>query len=462
MVFNDADTLQLAEQLLRQSGFRVLGRIDSLNALRVNAPGGIARFFPEWKDAEEFNMGIRLPTPPAIHEDLRTGYRSFEGKWLESLGISTTALAVDRGSGVMIAVLDSGFYPHSEMDLSRLQWLDLVDGSTEWTDPLGHGTAVTGLIGSHSKLAPGLSPDSDLLVVRVLDENGNGNSFTVAEGIVAAVNAGASIINMSLGSNGHSPLLLSAVEYAQRHGVVVVAAAGNDGAGKVAFPAAYAEVIGVTSVDADRYRAGFANYGEGVDIAAPGVGLYGLSNDEGYIYFDGTSASASIVSASLAWIMGQDPEISAKEAAQLLKTYADDTGPPGKDVLMGEGIVNLGRIERRGGDDFFDLALADIFPDVRYADSGSLPVMVSIENRGNTSASGARLEVNVSGRDFSFYFGRMEPNQVMHIEIPSSLQYTRSEDGLQIFARVVPVDRDRDDNPDNDAFGIMFRAAPPK
>jgi hypothetical protein len=160
--------------------------------------------------------------------------------------------------------------------------------------------------------------------------------------------------------------------------------------------------------------------------------------------------------------MGQNSELSAAEAVDVLKTYADDTGPPGRDVLMGNGIVNLGRIERSGGAEFFDLALADIFPDVRYAQSGSLPVLVTIENRGNTSASGAKLEVNVSGHNYSFYFGRMEPNTVMHAEIPSSLQSTRSDDGLQVYARVIPVDREIDDNPDNDGFGIMFRAAPQK
>lgn len=462
LVFADADALNEAIDRLRQAGVRILGRIAPLNALRIQASGEFRSMFPEWREAEEFNIGVRMPTPPAVYEDLRSGYRSFEGQWLDSLGLSLAGMAGERGNGVMIAVLDTGFYPHADMDLSRMQWLDLVEGAAQWKDPIGHGTAVAGLIGSRSVLAPGLSLDADLMMVRVLDENGMGNTFNVAAGIVAAVDAGVHIINLSLGSSGHSPLLLTAVEYAASHGVVIVAAAGNDGTPKVSFPAAYPDVIGVTAVDADRYRAGFANYGEGVDIAAPGVGIYSLSNDDGYIYFDGTSASAPIVSASLAWMMGRDPEISAMQAVEMLKAHADDTGPPGKDVLMGHGIVNLGRVERREGPDYFDLALADIFPDVRYADSGSLPVLVSVENRGNTSAAGARLEVNLSGSEYTFYFGRMEPNAVMNAEIPSSLQLTRSEAGMQIFARVVPVDRESDDNPDNDAFGIMFRAAPEK
>ncbi|MDC0504110.1 S8 family serine peptidase, partial [Verrucomicrobiales bacterium] len=96
-----------------------------------------------------------------------------------------------------------------------------------------------------------MAPASDILSIRVLDAEGLGNSYTVASGIVTAVDSGASVINLSVGGYSDSTVLREAVAYAIDSGVAVVAAAGNDGSNAPSYPAAYEGVVGVSAVDAE-------------------------------------------------------------------------------------------------------------------------------------------------------------------------------------------------------------------
>ena len=115
----------------------------------------------------------------------------------------------------------------------------------------------------------------------------------MAEGIVLAVDKGCSVINLSLGGQESSEILKAAVDYAESKGVILVAAAGNDGFSEVSFPARYDSVIGVTALSPDGRVADFSNFGDGVDLAAPGVGIVSAWNDNGYAIFDGTSSASS-------------------------------------------------------------------------------------------------------------------------------------------------------------------------
>lgn len=456
LAFVDREELQSAVEVLRRAGVTILGSIEALNAIRIRVDPHWEKIAADWRSNEQYNIWLRMPVQPELPPEMVGGFEPFRDGWLAALG--DPGLPADtRGTGVKIAVLDTGFASHSAVDSERVLWLDLIDGLTEWVDPVGHGTAVTGLILSQSDFAPGLVPGSEVLAIRVLDADGVGNGFTVAEGIVAAVDGGADVINLSLGAMQHSPLLRSAIDYALRHDVLIVAAAGNEGIGKITFPAAYPDVIGVTAIDAGRNRARFANYGEGLDFAAPGVGLYGISTDEGFIQFDGTSASAPIVAGSLALMLANDPGLTPLDAAGLLRETADDMGPPGHDALTGHGVLNLARAFRWGGNTYFDLAVADVFPDTRFITGGTLPIAISVENRGNVPASGARLEVTLSGQGYTFHFGYLEPNSVVYAELSAPMAVPQSDDGLVVQARVHPVDREQDDNPGNDSIGIRFR-----
>ena len=115
-----------------------------------------------------------------------------------------------------------------------------------------------------------------------------GDSFTLAEGIVAAVDQGAKVLSLSLGSGGEGIVLRKAVDYALKKGAVIVASAGNDALSQVTYPAAYSDVIGVSAVDAAGKLADFSNIGEGVNLAAPGIGLHSAWLDDGEVSFSGT------------------------------------------------------------------------------------------------------------------------------------------------------------------------------
>jgi subtilisin family serine protease len=227
------------------------------------------------------------------------------------VGLSAAARAFD-GAGVVVAVLDTGVYTPHEQFAGRLLLpsLDVVDDDTDASEvgpglAWGHGTHVAGIIAA-------MAPKATLLPVRVLDANGRGNTFLLAYAVEWAVNHGADVINLSLGTEFDSQVLRDVVARAVAQGVVVVAAAGNGagngGVSTIQYPAGYAGVVGVTAVDANNKKATFANFGAGwVDVAAPGVGIMSTmvsSQGAGYATWSGTSMSTAFVSGAAAQVEG--------------------------------------------------------------------------------------------------------------------------------------------------------------
>lgn len=219
------------------------------------------------------------------------------------------------GAGVTVAVLDTGVYSAHEQFVGRLL-LPSLDVISDDTDPSevgpglawGHGTHVAGVIAN-------LAPEATILPVRVLDQNGRGNTFLLAYAIEWAVNQGAQVINLSLGTDANSLILRDVVERAVEQGVIVVAAVGNGNTSAVHYPAGYAGVIGVTAVDAANRKADFANYGsDWVDIAAPGVEIMSTVIGEqgaGYATWSGTSMSTAFVTGAAALLLAQPAAQSA-------------------------------------------------------------------------------------------------------------------------------------------------------
>jgi subtilisin family serine protease len=224
------------------------------------------------------------------------------------------AHAYTLGSGVLVAIVDTGIeldHPALASQLvlpgvelgeasapgdDRAENLDsnhdgLVDGA------LGHGTHVAGIV--HA-----IAPGARLLPVRVLDSDGVGNAFAVAHGIVAAVQRGATVINLSLGLSGLSQCVVQAIDFAVAHGATVVAAAGNAGLETVDLPAAYSPVLAVTGTDATDRKAEFSNYGPGVDLAAPSTSILSTFVDRGYATWSGTSMAVPFASGTAALLHG--------------------------------------------------------------------------------------------------------------------------------------------------------------
>jgi type VII secretion-associated serine protease mycosin len=256
---------------------------------------------------------------------------------------------LSTGRGVTVAVVDSGVDgTHEDLSDRVLAGIDLVDDAGDgWSDPVGHGTTVAGLIAGRNDDAEGvvgLAPDARILPVRVLDEeNRYDDAMIVARGVRWAVDNGAQVINLSLGGTGESPALAAALDYAFARDVVVVACTGNAGSAandKVWYPAREPGVIAVTGTDRDRPEiwTGSVTGAETV-LAAPATGLLG-ARPGGFWRVQGTSFAAPLVSATAALIRAQRPELSAADVVNRLISTARDLGEPGRDDVFGYGLLD--------------------------------------------------------------------------------------------------------------------------
>jgi thermitase len=266
-----------------------------------------------------------LPTPAAA-----AGYRTQYA--VEQLGLPR-AHGYGRGAGTVVAVLDSGLYAEHPVFAGRIApgGYDFVDddhdprevrdgvdddgdGQTDEAD--GHGTHVAGL-------ALLVAPDTRVLPLRVLDSEGNGDAFTIAEAVLRAVAHGADVITMSFGTTARSEVLDDVLEDAEEAGVVSVGAAGNHGSDSPQYPAASA-TLAVTATTAAGPLAPFAGFGPWVTVAAPGDDLVSAFGPSGYAEWDGTSMAAPLVAGAAALLRGVRP-LSAEDIADLLADTARPT-----------------------------------------------------------------------------------------------------------------------------------------
>ena len=213
------------------------------------------------------------------------------------------------GNLSIVAVIDTGVDASHTMLAGRVLpfGYDFVDRDTDPSEvangidedadglideAYGHGTHVAGTIAL-------LNPDARILPLRVLDSDGNGTSFAVAEAIYFAVASGADVINLSLGMNGGSKAVRQAIFVAHEADVVVVAAAGNSGTQFVQFPARANDVLAVAAVDASDQKAAFSAYGDAVELAAPGDAIYSTMPGDQYAWWSGTSMAAAVASGAV-------------------------------------------------------------------------------------------------------------------------------------------------------------------
>lgn len=277
------------------------------------------------------------------------------------------------GNGIVVAVIDTGVdYNHE--DLSNNIWVntdeipgnnldDDANGYIDDTkgydfigniytevhpdndpdDDYGHGTHVSGIIAAADNALgiKGVAPLAKIMPVKVLDSSGYGWSSDIATGIYYAVNNGAKIINMSLGSSLPSATLKNAVDYAVANNVLVVAAAGNSSSYTYSlYPASYDNVVSVAASNEDGYKAYFSNWGK-VDITAPGDSILSSLPGNKYASWSGTSMASPFV-AGVAALIEQTKGISNISAVRhILQSTAADFGTQvGPDYVTGQGMVD--------------------------------------------------------------------------------------------------------------------------
>ena len=247
------------------------------------------------------------------------------------------------GRGVTVAVLDTGVDASHE-DLARvLRGRDFVDGDHKTQDPVGHGTFVAGVIAAQRDNRRGVAGVSraSILPGRVLNAKGYGRDSRIAKAIRWATHQDVDIINMSLGGRRGGPILRDAVNYANNHGVLVVASAGNDGGTKPRYPAAFSDAVAVGATDWRDRMVWWSQHGSWVDLVAPGVKIASTVPDDQYALGSGTSFSAPLVSGAAALLLSKHPSWTVDELHDALLAGAADAGPVGPDPFTGLGVLDV-------------------------------------------------------------------------------------------------------------------------
>ncbi len=245
-------------------------------------------------------------------------------------------------SGMIVAVIDTGVDLTSADFAGRLvEGYDFVNYDSTPMDDNGHGSHVAGIMaatGNNDFGIAGLDWSAKIMPVKVLDSTGHGSDLNVYRGILYAVDHGAKVINLSLGFNGYSYLVESAVNYAYQHGVTVVASSGNTG-GQVTFPANLPHVIAVGAVDDWENRAVYSNYGNELDLVAPGNNIFSLTNT-GFTYKTGTSMAAPQVAGLASLLRGLHP-LTNDQTESIIKSASKDLGTTGWDMYFGNGLIQV-------------------------------------------------------------------------------------------------------------------------
>ncbi|MAH26906.1 MAG: hypothetical protein CMI19_08155 [Opitutae bacterium] len=396
---------------LSMDGFEIMDRLDRLGTMRIRVhdPDAFARFLRDNADDFELQKNIRLKIPTVPERRMLEMEKSFAGTSMDWLG--TTQDRWNSGTGIKVAVLDTGIDSNHE-SLVGLNFSEVALVGEDSISGMGHGTGIASIIAGQTEGFLGLAPASEILSVKVLGKDGEGDSFTIAKGIMLAVDQGADIINLSLGGRSSSVAINNAIQYAKSKDVLLVSAVGNDGLNDVAYPARHQDVIAVSSVDANSRVSTFANFGPEVDLAAPGVGVFTAWENSGFVEFSGTSISAAFVTGALAHELSRSPLQNKKDAIEALYANVDETEKPGKDIWAGRGVINMRRLDQRNTPGIVDAAVVGYYFDPsNLSSSGTIPFQVTVQNQGTAWIQSMNLKVKYKGLEKDFRLGNLSSGE---------------------------------------------------
>jgi serine protease len=348
---------------LRKSPFKSATEIIEPNYIyrlipQPTEPAFLGEFLSPKNDEDNFSPSLTGPNDQYYSKQWNLHNISVEGAWSQT-----------KGSGITVAVIDTGITRVRDLyETKFVKGYDFVNDKEEAKDDNGHGTHVAGTIAqaTNNKYGvAGIAYEANLMPLKVLSAYGGGTVADIAEAIKFAADKGADVINMSLGGGGESQLMKQAIEYAHRKGVVIVAAAGNENANGVSYPARYPHVIGVSALGPDGEKAPYSNFGAGVDISAPGGSEAGKilqetinENGEGvFLGFQGTSMASPHVAGVAALIKAKgvkDPEEVLAVLKKSSRVIQDDSlNYYGAGQLNAEGAVKLAAEGEISFTDFF-------------------------------------------------------------------------------------------------------------
>jgi thermitase len=350
--FKQGTTLAEIAQLNAAHGTSVIGAIPQIRVAQMRIPAGADE--GQVAAAYQRNPHVQYAEPNYIASAVNTPndpYFTGGFQWNMAKVQAPSAWDITTGSAsVSVAILDTGVdSSHPDLQGKVVASINFSDSSTV-SDVNGHGTHLAGIVGAatnNGQGVAGLGYNTAVMNVKVLGDNGTGGYSWVAQGVVWAADHGAKVINMSLGAQFGSTTLEDAINYASGKGVVVVAAAGNNASSTPFYPAAYPNVIAVASTDINDRLASSSNYGDWVDVAAPGTNIYStlpLSNPlqpGGYGIMGGTSIASPHVAGLAGLVFTRVGDANGNglindEVRSCIEKNADNIGLSG----IGSGRIN--------------------------------------------------------------------------------------------------------------------------
>jgi subtilisin family serine protease len=318
-----------------------------------NAQGADIYAWPESDNPDDGDFYTQ--TSPIERYDWELGDYSNE-RYLNQPAVQAVKLsrahAISQGAGVIVAVLDTGvdlYHPWLASHLTAVRY-DFID-ENEWPldvgngldddgdgyidEVVGHGTHVAGII----RL---VAPQAQIMPLRVLNSDGQGNIFVVAEAMLYAAHHGAQVINLSLGTPESSQVLNDVVAQLEAEGIVVVGAAGNLNRDLAQYPAATECALSVTAVGPGVIKSRFASYGTWVDLAAPGIRIYSTYPNNQYSWWSGTSMATPFVSGQVALLRSANPDLSLSQIGHII---AATVKPLDQQNHRYSGQLGAGRID---------------------------------------------------------------------------------------------------------------------
>ncbi|MDP4171927.1 MAG: S8 family peptidase, partial [Bacillota bacterium] len=287
-------------------------------------------------------------TPSAYYQPLALEDPKASEQYQNDLLHLSAAQALTGKYPVTVAVIDQGIdMNHPDLKGRLLPGYNSVTPMNQGS-PDFHGTHVAGILAADKGNGIGgygVNPKAKILPIDVFDRNSQGASdYSIAQGILYAVQKGAKIINMSLGSSMPSPLIEEAIKKALDKNVTVVAAAGNTGDDTPSYPAAYEGVISVGSVNQEKKLSDFSTFGPSIDVVAPGEGIYSTiyeyERKSSFRRMSGTSMATPMVAGTASLLLSKYPNLTPYQIEYILEHTAEDLGDKGFDVKYGNGLIN--------------------------------------------------------------------------------------------------------------------------
>jgi len=342
--FKAGTTMEQFKRLLAQIGGTLVASIPELGMYRVRLSPDTN--IPALVEQLQHNPIVQAAEPNYIYD----APRPFPGI-RDSAGARADVVPKKIVDGSLpVAVLDSGLTDIDELGDMVVASYDATNPERDVSDPVGHGTQMALIAaGAVQPMGLDLEPGDEgvpVVAIRAFDDNGRTSTFDINRSLAYALEQGARVANMSWGSETSSKFLADAIAYAQSKDLIVVAAVGNEPTGRPIYPAHYRGVLGVAATGPDGRPWKSSNYGDSVDLAAPGFARFPIGYKGPPGPYAGTSIASAYVSGVLTSYIAKHPKATVQETFAALRDALTDAGAKGRDPLYGFGALDASAVNR--------------------------------------------------------------------------------------------------------------------